>query len=726
MHFNIINDPWLDVLYTNHERKTIGLREAIRDAHLIRCVKTETSLYVTEASIRIFLIAFVSDMLNSTSKKRLEPDGELLDFYLHGRFDMDIFDSYVRMCEEEGTSFDVFDEERPLLQTELETAKKVFKKDNLKPVADLDPTVPTGNNSVFFTKKCRSEVPENDVSMTPGEYWIKLLTFQTALSPTGGSGYTPGRFVTFSPLYLFPEGKTLFDTLFLSFPAFNKETKKQLPIWRRAYAYDENLHEPGFLSDAIAPTYNIRYAEFDDCGNITKINKCKMGIKSGVTTGHGRESFSEYPFFLSKEEEGRKGTVCECFRIHSGMTSGFEIIEALLSEVKSSKEQISLSSYRYNLTSGDSFLKHAPDYTKHRTGRKYVGYGIKMNQAKPVAQVKIEFTLPENLADLQRAGAFSDYFREIERIKIKAFFASVYYHGSTREEYDEIKEKIKKNKAGKKEKKLAGDIEALRDSIVLRLYDTIWDKYPEEVESLNSLKEDGEYTLWLKSARGRIYRASREAYADVARKYRNRMIQWTRGYLEMGAGSMNYRKDEDKCLDQVKKIWGNMTSTLSKGDLLKLRDGAGKRYDSIPQMKLLVNVVKATWEDGVGKPFQDDHTFLYACLMAQDVIDIKSGNTRRNSGERIQFADYLCEKYMDNSTSKRKIETLLATEDIFSNINRSGLLTLLGRAGRKNSINMMTLCTELENWNSTRYIWAEKIGRYVSEKSRENNTQSDS
>lgn len=708
MHFNIISDPWLDVLYLDFRRKKIGLRDAIRDAHLIKCIKTETNLYVTEAAIRIFLVAFVADMLNSTSEKRLEPDGELLHFYMRGSFDMDIFDRYVEMCEKEGTSFDVFDDKKPLLQTDLETAKKVFSPKTLKAVTALDPTIPSGTNSVFFMEKCESEVPENDFSMTPDEYWVKLLTYQTTLSPASGRGYNPGRFVTFSPLYLFPEGENLFETLLRAFPVFNRETKEQLPIWRRKYAYDGDLHEVGYMSDAIAPTQNIRYAECNSEGNVTKIHKSRMDINNGGTIDHGRESLRSYPYFLTREVEKKGEMVPECFAVYSEMTTAFEVIASLLSEIKKSENAVELSTYRYNLTSKDSFLNHIPSLSEEKTRQKYTGYGIQMNRAKPVSQVKITFTLPGNLDNMERANVFKEYFREIEKVKIKAFYASLSYHGTTKEEYD----RLKKEK-GEKAKKTVKDVDDFQKQLVFRLYDILWDRYTEDVEAFNALKKEEDYALWLKTARGQIFRACQEAYVDIARKHKNKMVRWTGGYLIMGTGSMDYRKKNNNYYEQVKVIRNNMISSLAKGDLYKLRDNLGKRYDADPYMALLVNIMKATTDDEVGKPFQDDHTYLYACLMAKDVIDIKSNSTSGNTGEQTGFADYLCSMYEENGTSRRNVEILLATDDIFSNINQSKLLTILRRAQRKNNVNVMGLCADLEDWKNTRRRWAEKIGKHI-------------
>ena len=66
---------------------------------------------MVEYSVYRFLIVFLMDMLRPEDEEVLE---ELLD---EGQFDWDTIQRYVRQCEQEGVSFDLFDSERPFLQT---------------------------------------------------------------------------------------------------------------------------------------------------------------------------------------------------------------------------------------------------------------------------------------------------------------------------------------------------------------------------------------------------------------------------------------------------------------------------------------------------------------------------------------------------------------------------------------------------------------------------------
>ena len=87
-------------------------------------------------------------------------DTEALEELLEeGQFDPDEIRDYVAMCQAEGVSFDLFDEERPFLQTTY----RVEWDQKPKPVSVLDYTVPNGNNHIHFDPR------QEQMAYTPGK-----------------------------------------------------------------------------------------------------------------------------------------------------------------------------------------------------------------------------------------------------------------------------------------------------------------------------------------------------------------------------------------------------------------------------------------------------------------------------------------------------------------------------------------------------------------------------
>lgn len=112
------------------------------------------------------------DMLRPGDDEALE---ELLD---DGQFDRETIQRYVRQCEQEGVSFDLFDPERPFLQTS-------YRKDwdrNPKPVSTLDYSIPNGNNHIHFDHK------RDKITYTPDKALRMMLAAQIFCT-AGAQGY---------------------------------------------------------------------------------------------------------------------------------------------------------------------------------------------------------------------------------------------------------------------------------------------------------------------------------------------------------------------------------------------------------------------------------------------------------------------------------------------------------------------------------------------------------
>lgn len=105
--FQILTQPWIPVKELDGSMKELSLLETLERAHLLSEIQDPSPM--VEYSVYRFLIVFLMDMLRPEDEEVLE---ELLD---EGQFDWDTIQRYVRQCEQEGVSFDLFDSERPFL-----------------------------------------------------------------------------------------------------------------------------------------------------------------------------------------------------------------------------------------------------------------------------------------------------------------------------------------------------------------------------------------------------------------------------------------------------------------------------------------------------------------------------------------------------------------------------------------------------------------------------------
>ena len=143
--YNVINQECIRVMYLNNDIKYVSIREAFRDAHLIKGVLYSSP--VDEYSILRLLIVMAMDCYNyektATIKKALKEN----------RFDMDKFDDYIKFCEKDGPVFDLFDPQRPFLQTRnwlLTDEEKKDEKKKLFPVSKIFARIPSGNNHCIY------------------------------------------------------------------------------------------------------------------------------------------------------------------------------------------------------------------------------------------------------------------------------------------------------------------------------------------------------------------------------------------------------------------------------------------------------------------------------------------------------------------------------------------------------------------------------------------------
>lgn len=191
--FQILTQPWIPVKELDGSMKELSLLETLERAHLLSEIQDPSPM--VEYSVYRFLIVFLMDMLRPEDEEVLE---ELLD---EGQFDRDTIQRYVRQCEQEGVSFDLFDSERPFLQTQY---RADWDRDP-KPVSTLDYSIPNGNNHIHFDHK------REKITYTPGKALRMMLAAQIFCT-AGAQGY-PSNVNGAPPWFTLIRGKNLFQTL---------------------------------------------------------------------------------------------------------------------------------------------------------------------------------------------------------------------------------------------------------------------------------------------------------------------------------------------------------------------------------------------------------------------------------------------------------------------------------------------------------------------------------
>lgn len=193
----LLKEPWIPATDQNGTVTFFGIRSLLEQAHRLQRISDPSPM--VEYGLYRLLVVFLMDALRPQDEDKLE---ELLDT---GQFDMDRIDAYIAMCQEEGSTFDLFDPERPFLQTPFCAQ---WDKE-MKPVSVLDYTIPTGNNHTHFDHRRSGEI-----ALSYGQA-ARLLPALQLFCTAGVQGYPSG--VNGAPPYFsIIQGESLFETLIFS------------------------------------------------------------------------------------------------------------------------------------------------------------------------------------------------------------------------------------------------------------------------------------------------------------------------------------------------------------------------------------------------------------------------------------------------------------------------------------------------------------------------------
>lgn len=206
--FNLITEPWIPVV-RDGGLSEVSLKEILYSAHKISCISDSSP--IVEFGIYRFLVALVMDIWEFHGISDLK---KLIDT---GLFSSDKIDEYFHKY---GCGFDLFDAERPFLQT------ADISDLSVKPISRLSPCIPSGTAANHF-----HHFAESDFGVSPAAA-ARLLTTSAPFMTAGGSGMSPS-INGAPPWYTLINGKTLFHTICLNCYAEPMEmTGDAPPAWR--------------------------------------------------------------------------------------------------------------------------------------------------------------------------------------------------------------------------------------------------------------------------------------------------------------------------------------------------------------------------------------------------------------------------------------------------------------------------------------------------------------
>lgn len=273
MIFDILTEPWMGVIdkKTGNEKK-VGLRDYIVNAHLYKRSAENKDFSILRRLQQRLAEAVIIDIYGRHIK---DGDDAFINLYESGKFDTKKIDDYFETCVNSGISFDLFDEERPFMQVDKETAKKIFKPSNKASVAAINPRMSSGINKVFFQNISpddyfRNTGVEDDRTSyyddafkeeADGAYgyevkfedYINLLLLRHCVAGYGGSGYKCGMPCVGKPPIMYQmdeqdkEKQSLFSSILLNIRYDESENGDDgLPLWRwpsYTYAVDSIIQQ---------------------------------------------------------------------------------------------------------------------------------------------------------------------------------------------------------------------------------------------------------------------------------------------------------------------------------------------------------------------------------------------------------------------------------------------------------------------------------------------------
>jgi len=229
MNFDLIDEPWLPCITSAGQRKQVGLREALAEAHDLMTLR-DTSPLVTAALHRVLLAL----LHRAFDGPRSEDDWR--QFYGGGRFDAGVIDTYLGKWSRR---FDLFDDAHPFYQVGgFEVLSGKSKRASPTPATKMMHEIAGGNNPTLFDHTFDSE----GRPLSPAQSARALVTAQAfGLGGLAGGGRPNFKHAPLvRGVMTLLRGHTLFETLMLNLliydddePIEGQRLQEDSPAWER-------------------------------------------------------------------------------------------------------------------------------------------------------------------------------------------------------------------------------------------------------------------------------------------------------------------------------------------------------------------------------------------------------------------------------------------------------------------------------------------------------------
>ncbi len=291
--FNLWIEPWIRVIRSDYRDDEVSIHDCLLQAHELIALSDPSPLVV--GGTHRLLAAILQAIYQPTSLN------DIANVLQAKKFDAGNITAFE---QQHGSRFDLFDPKAPFLQTgdvPLDGWKKPAKgqKNNWgdpQPIARLFAEVPVATERTHFY-----HVTDDDHYYCPACCARGLVTVP-AFASSGGAGIRPS-INGVPPVYVFPAGDTLFETLALSLvsdayqPRTAEPKRKHVSIWSTnpsIVAKDHEVSAVGYLESLTFPARRMRL--YPHIGELVCCTNCGRN-----TNVYVRDLLYEKGHWLSKK-----------------------------------------------------------------------------------------------------------------------------------------------------------------------------------------------------------------------------------------------------------------------------------------------------------------------------------------------------------------------------------------------------------------------------------------
>lgn len=379
--FNLIDEPWIRCTDLNGQTVTIGFRETIARAHVLKRVDYPNPL--ATASVMRNLLALIHRVVNGPKNRR-----EWENLYSAGRFTIEDFDSYFMKWRR---NFDLFDEETPFRQH----PKLAVIRDGVE-----SPVLLTTLLHEYSTDSCKSVFnhldEQEEIIVEPAEAAVILIKAQCY--HFGGLNRKSSNLLGFQQSFpgaallggicVYLTGDSLFETLMYNLLEYSAEKPKEIPStpddapsWERPLDVRTGTQVPkGYLDYLTANSRLIRFVP-ETVGGRTVVRK--MHIAQGPLFSEVRE-----PFFFRKKN-AKEEYFYPRLDTDRALWRDSSALFAFSTEGKDDERPVPFRQY-------GAYREYGGRGTE-RAFLKCEAYGLAYNQANPYAWRSDSLTFPSEL-----------------------------------------------------------------------------------------------------------------------------------------------------------------------------------------------------------------------------------------------------------------------------------------------------------------------------------------